>query len=329
MKPLVLSHDPRSEFVQDGFADLALSLRLFRFSWGPQPSQDELADHLGARTSSHDGLGAKHWSDWSVGSSKGSENRRYRDLSLADFCQHYETIELWFDVRPESQLQLVWLLDYFRAYPEVVARLKMRLIEIDMMELHELGNWRPHLVDVTEKKLATAGAAWQAYRSPTPEACFDLLRRDLSALPSLKPALLDLLKELPSASTGLGASEMRMLELIATGYANVNPLFHYQQLRQTRVFSEWEYGYLLDGLAFGPRPAITGLDEELRTIPWDKIGARHKPMLRSRLSLTDFGKAVLAHKEDFSRHNPIDRWWGGTHLTNDNLWRWNPALVKP
>ncbi len=32
--------------------------------------------------------------------------------------------------------------------------------------------------------------------------------------------------------------------------------------------------------------------------------------------------------EDFSRHNPIDRWWGGTHLTNDNLWRWSPALLK-
>ena len=25
----------------------------------------------------------------------------------------------------------------------------------------------------------------------------------------------------------------------------------------------------------------------------------------------------------------IDRWWGGTHLTNENLWRWNPALVAP
>jgi hypothetical protein len=47
------------------------------------------------------------------------------------------------------------------------------------------------------------------------------------------------------------------------------------------------------------------------------------------LSVTEFGKAVLAHTEDFSRHNPIDRWWGGTHITNDNLWRWNPALMKP
>jgi hypothetical protein len=46
------------------------------------------------------------------------------------------------------------------------------------------------------------------------------------------------------------------------------------------------------------------------------------------LSVTEFGKAVLAHKADFTDHNPIDRWWGGTHLTNDNLWRWNPALTK-
>jgi hypothetical protein len=30
-----------------------------------------------------------------------------------------------------------------------------------------------------------------------------------------------------------------------------------------------------------------------------------------------------------SRYNPIDRWWGGTRLTNDFLWRWNPALVAP
>jgi hypothetical protein len=47
------------------------------------------------------------------------------------------------------------------------------------------------------------------------------------------------------------------------------------------------------------------------------LRSRHEVYLRSRLSLTEFGQAVLAHQEDFSRHNPIDRWWGGTHLTND------------
>ncbi|WP_426419211.1 hypothetical protein [Bradyrhizobium genosp. A] len=33
---------------------------------------------------------------------------------------------------------------------------------------------------------------------------------------------------------------------------------------------------------------------------------------QSRLSLTEFGKAVLGGDENFRRHNRIDRWWGGT-----------------
>jgi hypothetical protein len=122
---------------------------------------------------------------------------------------------------------------------------------------------------------------------------------------------------------------MRMLEMIGRGYSRTRDLFHGSDVRQTRVFNEIEYGYLLDGLAFGRTPAVAGLDEELRTMRRENLRDREKAYRRSRLSLTDFGKAVLAHKEDFSRHNPIDRWWGGTHLTNDNLWRWHPALVKP
>ena len=70
-------------------------------------------------------------------------------------------------------------------------------------------------------------------------------------------------------------------------------------------------------------------DDELRSISRENLGARLPLYLRSRLSLTEFGEAVVAHEEDFSRHNPIDRWWGGTRLTNDHLWRWNPVLVAP
>jgi hypothetical protein len=326
MKPLVLTGWLTPDFIKNDFADLLLDLAFFDFVWGPQPSSDELAAHLGPRLASHDE--GTHWSDWGV-HRKQSENRKHPDASLAEFCEQYETVELWFDVRPSAQLKLIWLLDYFRSYPEILGRLKLRLVDLDMRELEKFGRWNPPAVDVTERELATASAAWQAWRSPTPVACFDLLSRDLSALPLLKPVLIDLLEELPSGSTGLGASEMRMLELIARGYSLTNALFHLYELRQTRIFGEWEYGYLLDGLAFGPRPAVAGLDEELRTLNRKNLQDRHPAYLRSRLSITEFGKAILAHKEDFSRHNPIDRWWGGTHLTNDNLWRWNPALAKP
>ena len=95
------------------------------------------------------------------------------------------------------------------------------------------------------------------------------------------------------------------------------------------VFGEIELGYLFEGLALGPRPAVAGLGDELRTIDLQNLRARHQVYLRSRLSLTEFGKAVLAHREDFSRHNPIDRWWGGTHLTNERLWRYGAVLTKP
>jgi hypothetical protein len=262
MKPLILTGWSIPEFTNSEFADLAVNF-FFRFGWGPLPSPAELATYLGPGTP--DVKHGHHWSDFATGWNK-SKNSDREDLSLAEFCQQYETVELWFDVQPNAQLKLVWLLDYFRSYPETIARLKFCLVDLAMIELRQLGKWRPVVVDVTERELETASAAWQAYRAPTPEACFDLLGKDLSALPLLRPVLIDLLEELPSSSTGLGASEIRMLELIARGYSLTNALFHFYQLRQTRIFGEWEYGYLLDGLAFGPKPAVTGLDEELRTL---------------------------------------------------------------
>ena len=82
------------------------------------------------------------------------------------------------------------------------------------------------IVDVTRDEVETASATWQAYRATTPEACVDLLGRDLNALPLLRLALFDLIEELPSSATGLGATEMRLLELIARGYELTNALFY-------------------------------------------------------------------------------------------------------
>jgi hypothetical protein len=329
MKPLVLTCFLMTEFLRSELADIAI-YPYFEFVGEPLPSPDELAAYLGPRTSDHGPSNGGHWSDFS-GYWDRSENKDHRDLSLAEFCQRYETVELWFDTRPKSQLQLIWLLDYFRSYPDAMARLKLRLLRFDLIGVPPggLGDARPPLVDVTKKELATAHSAWEAYCATTPEACLALLREDLSALSLLRPVLLEWLDELPSAVTGLGATEMRLLELIGRGYLRTNALFYLESLRQTRVFDQWHLGYLLNALAFGPKPAIIGLDDELRTLSRDNYRDRQPAYQRSRLLLTEFGRSVLAHEEDFSRHNPIDRWWGGTHLTNDNLWRYDPVLIPP
>ena len=89
---------------------------------------------------------------------------------------------------------------------------------------------------------------------------------------------------------------------------------------------------MLDGLARCPQPAVAGLAEG----PFDDAlhddKERHDRYRKSQLSLTELGKTILAQSDDFGRHNPIHRWWGGTELTNDHLWRWDPLeqrLVAP
>src|SRR6267378_2882539 len=152
MKPLILTGWSIPEFANSEFADLAVDF-FFRFGWGELPSPEELATYLGPRTPDV-GRGCR-WSDFAIRLNQ-SENRKRRNLGLADFCQHYETVELWFDVQPNAQLRLVWLLDYFRSYPETIARLKFCLVDLAMIELRQLGKWRPVVVDVTERELETA-----------------------------------------------------------------------------------------------------------------------------------------------------------------------------
>jgi hypothetical protein len=87
----------------------------------------------------------------------------------------------------------------------------------------------------------------------------------------------------------------------------------------------------LDELAYLPAPAVAGLEGQfgLKMYEYRDRLARYK---QGKLKLTPLGEAILARAEDFSRHNPIHRWWGGTELTNQRLWRWDPVnrdLIAP
>ena len=318
MKRLILTGLYGARLEMTGRADVTVFF-IFKFAWGELPTPQKLASFLAAHSDQSQG---EHWANYII-------RRRRGDLSLADFCKLYDEIELWFDPTPTDQLQLIWLLDFFSSHPDLVAKLKLRLLDVDFSGAEDafLAKGNIPTVSVTTAELKTASLSWQAYRSATPEACFDLLKQDLTALPLLRPVLADLLKELPGP-TGLGATELRLLELVGAGYRRAGVLFYHGELRRTHVFGEFELGYLLDGLAHGPMPALAGL-EETRTLSRENLRDRVSAYQRCQLSITDFGRAVLGHEEDFSRHNPIDRWWGGTHLTNDQMWRWQPTLVGP
>jgi hypothetical protein len=314
-----------------GLADIVIPFGM-RFVWGPQQSDTELAALLAARLTKHDSSGS-HWLDFVR--SRHLEEIEGKGLGLVELCERCETIELWVDPEPNSQLTLIWLLDYLRQHGKTAS--KLTLVQADVRigshPPEEVAKWRLPAVKILNDHLETASLAWQAYRQPTPQHWFNLLGEDLDVLQQLRQIVSELLEELPMHTTGLGATEMRMLELISAGDAGPFDVFPgHRKRNQRRVFGYWEIGALLDGFAHCAAPAVSGLDEGPFTDEMHVDRNRLKRYKRSKLKLTPLGEAILAQTEDFSRHNPIHRWWGGTELTNDRLWRWdsaNRALIAP
>ncbi|WP_027534727.1 hypothetical protein [Bradyrhizobium sp. WSM3983] len=331
MRRVILTSSSGVGLIHVDRDDLVAPL-IFRFVSGPLPTSYHLDQYLEGRMYPRDP--EVHWSDLVRRSSQ--TGLAHKNLGLVWFCDAYgvDLTELWFDPEPNSQLLLIWILDYLRSHPSMAERLRLRLVDFDLLgaDVAELRDRPVREFDVADSDLEAARVAWEAYRTPTPELCFGLLGRNFPRLPFLKPAMEQLLAELPSPITGLGATEARLLELIAEGRNRTKELFQPGGLLETRVFDQWELGPLLEGLASGPMPAITGLDPKLAALPQHDTRGRNAAYRRSRLSLTEFGLAVLAGREDFRRHNPIRRWWGGTLLTNERLWRWdreNRSLVPP
>ena len=307
-------------FMRTGIADCVIEFRC-DFIWGKLQSSERLNTLLSPRPEKRV---FEHWTE-------GLEGRSLTDaemlgLGLTEFCEGFNTIELWANPEPETQLQLIWLLDQLRSHADITSRLS--LVQIDTrIGNDEPQDWiaqRPHAVPIHADHLALASAAWASWRAPTPVAWFGLLSQEVSPLPQLRNTMIALLEELPNRTTGVGATEMRMLELLAAGYTHPYDLLpRYDRPNDRTTYDMWGAGALLDGLARSAKPAVSGLTEG----PFD--GAMHRSKERitryenSTLSLTDLGKAILAGADDFSEHNPIHRWWGGTELSNGNLWRWD------
>lgn len=295
-----------------------------RLVWGPLPSDAELEAFFAPRTTQPHGL---HWLDdtpsWRL------DEWGVSGRGLIELCADCDSVELWMGPEPNAQLLLLWLLDHCGSERSAVSDLVMRHLDIAVggIEPEDLANLNPRTVNLTQGHVELAERAWRAYRAPTPVAWCDLLKADLSLLPQLGQCVLDLLEELPGATTGLAATETRILELIAPGGVQPFDVFPgHEKRNERRAFDYWEVGALLDGLGRCSVPAVSGLAEGPFSLDMHNDALRHARYKQSRLSLTDFGRAALDGHEDFRRQNPIRRWWGGTLLTNEQLWRWDSEI---
>ena len=62
----------------------------------------------------------------------------------------------------------------------------------------------------------------------------------------------------------------------------------------------------------------------------DMLSSGPSPLISKdgEFEITETGRRVLEHKADAVELNGIDVWYGGVHLTPDNLMRWNAKEQK-
>ncbi len=291
---------------------------------GPAPETETLEDFSAIRAAF---LAERGWSDpEQLGQAFTMRDRAVRDHT------RFESVLIWLEHDLYDQLQLLQALDFFATEPP---RDGLALIQSG----RHLGSESPNALKqhlrlmepVTRLHLDLARMAWRSFRSPSPQAWAALLHFDLNLFPFLRSAILRQLEELPSAANGLTSTEFSILQLIQEGRVSPQSIFaEFNDREDAQFMGDWSFWHILDQLGMGYSPLITGFNGYSFSPQMSE--ADLSPYLNAELRLTNLGQNALRGMTDASKHRRIDRWMGGVHLTNANLWRWDGAnrrLVQP
>jgi hypothetical protein len=140
-----------------------------------------------------------------------------------------------------------------------------------------------------------------------------------------------LLEELPAPADGLSGTERRALQTVAAGARTPPAAFVAAQRLEDAPFlgDAWFYR-ALSALGQGASRLLETDDGTPLPPPPPLSDSHHFARLQLRLTAT--GNQALRGEADRVELIGIDRWIGGTHVTPDNMWRWDPAalrLVRP
>ncbi len=222
-----------------------------------------------------------------------------RDAALAAAGTH-DAVVLWFEHDLYDQLQLVQLLDWFAMHPHPALALVCDAEYLGTASAERLRARFPTRDAVTMAQLDLGRRAWEAVRSPTPDAVDGLREGDCSALPFLAAALVRLLEELPAVGTGLSRTERQALLALRPGGVTLDAAFRAAHDEDPVFLGDSVFASITTRLAVGPAPLLDGL------------------------TLTAAGHDVLDGRRDWAAMGALDRWLGGVHLVGPRPWRWDP-----
>jgi hypothetical protein len=257
-----------------------------------------------------------------------------RDRQLLDALRGGVEVVLWFEHDLYDQLQLLDVLALAGAAdaaPELIVigafPGKPSFTGLGELTASELETLWPARRPAPAATLEAAATAWAAFQEPEPTALAAWATGDSNGLPFLAPALRRLLEELPAPGDGLSRTERFALHAIAAGARTPSAAFlEAQRLEDAPFLGDAWFYRTLSALARGETRLIeTAAGTALPAPPPLGDGKRFASV---ELRLTDSGERALRGHADRVELLGIDRWIGGTHITPDNTWRWEPRELK-
>jgi len=261
-------------------------------------------------------LAGEHASD--IGTEQELEQR---DRTLA--AHRAGAYVLWFEADLYDQLQVAQILARLLALEVAAERVTLICIGEHLGSAHfgglgELSAEQLGRLPETAATVLTAAAlelgarAWAALRAPDPAGLRAIAATPSAELRFLAEAFDRLGREYPSTRDGLSLTERRILAAVAEGAPDAGAAFVRAGGREARPFlgDTWCFDRMTR-LASGPEPLLA---------------AEPAPPVtrRTRLALTETGRAVLEGRADHVALNGVDRWIGGVHLRGRAVpWRWD------
>lgn len=286
---------------------------------------------------------AQYFAARGFGQFKDIENAYLQRNAQLKQYNNYTKVILWFDHDLFGQLQLVQLIDWF--YHQEMGNVELCQVNIENLKsgrkVLRISQLSPvqvtalyqscHEVTLTQANICRL--AWDAFTSTTPHKLISFQPKDLSTMPFLKNAIARLIQEYPSKTTGLSRTEYLIIDAVAKKMFNEDAIFNYMQLKEPVAFmSKTIFLHHLNHLMNAKYPmlvknAIT--QETALETSIGQIDVKENPIVHSyKITVTKYTNQVIAKWLDWVQLNGINRWIGGVHLSDGNIWRYDSVIRK-
>ncbi|MCG8050298.1 MAG: DUF1835 domain-containing protein [Candidatus Thiodiazotropha endolucinida] len=252
------------------------------------------------------------------------------DYDALERIRDYQRVCFWFEHDAYDVLVFIKLLHFLRDrtkraeqmaficvdhYPGVARFNGIGQLPVETMPLL----WQ-QFAPLEEQQIEFGGQCWEAYTASTPEALSRIVNLQSPAFPQILPALKRHIRELPWRADGLSLSERLTLQILhEQGSQDGAKLFYhwYTSVYEPLAFmGDSSYWKVLSHLAEARRPAIELLKGSSKPVDW-------------QVSLTGFGRKLLAGEGHWLAHNDYDVWFGGVHnCTPGALWYWDDDIGR-